>query len=164
MCRFQGRQNKKIAFLFYFFLSYRLADSKTFFGLKIGPLLTEIRPLLCSKVKFYINPLKTTFRVHIKPKNSSVFYLLIFFFLPTDRLGFFHIEKNSHFRNFILFLYFRPTDCTKKARERSAIQGINRAWPYPLDFSAQPERPKIFFKSLNQKFGLQKSSKNISKS
>ena len=34
---------------------------------------------------------------------------------------------DSNFK--ILFDYFRPTDCTKKAREKSANLGTNRPWP-----------------------------------
>ncbi len=74
---------KKIAFLLYFLKSYRLADYRTFYGLKIGPLLAEIQPLFCWKVKFYTYHLKTTF------KNMS-FNL---FFQPTDLLEIIEIGK-----------------------------------------------------------------------
>ena len=117
--------------LFYFFNSYRPADSKTFFGLKIGPLLTEIRPLLCSKFKYYMNPLKTSLKISsfFLVSSSFIFPSSSFFFFPTDRLEILQMGKNCHFQNFILFFYFRPTDCMKRAREKSAIQGINRPWP-----------------------------------
>ncbi len=123
---FRAEGIKKWHFCF-FFNSYRSVDSKTFFGLKIEPLLTEIWPLLCSKFKYHMNPLKTSLKI-------ASFFLASFpfsfpFFFPTDRLEILQMGKNCHFQNFILFFYFRPTDCMKRAREKSAIQGINRPWP-----------------------------------
>ena len=50
---FLGRSNNKIAFLFYLFYSYRLADSKNFFGLKTRPLLSKIKLLLYNRFNFY---------------------------------------------------------------------------------------------------------------
>ncbi len=120
-----------MALLFYFFNSYRPADSKTFFGLKIGQLLTEIRPLLCSTFKYYMYPLKTNLKSFLV-SFPFCFILSFFLFFPTDRLAILQMGKKLSFSKFILFFYFRPTDCMKRAREKSAIQGINRPWPYSL--------------------------------
>ncbi len=53
--------------------------------------------------------------VRRKKKHKKIALLFYFF--------------NCHFQNFILFFCFRPTDCMKRACEKSAIQGINRPWP-----------------------------------
>ncbi len=90
-----------------FLQSYRLEDYRTFYGLKIGPLLAEIWPILCRQVKIYTYPLKITV------KNMS---FKIFFSRLTNWKSF-KSGQNIWFYNFILFFYFRPTDCTKKARE-----------------------------------------------
>ena len=101
MCRFQGRQKNKIAFLFYFLNAYRPTDSGTFYGLKIGPLLAEIQPVLYRKVNFYIIAIKTN------TQNMSVYFF--FFCRPTDWKSW-KQEKNSCSCDFFLFYIFdRPT-------------------------------------------------------
>ena len=112
---------------------YGLVDYRTFYGLKIGPLLAEIQPLLCRKVKFYTNLLKIT--------SKNIFFNF-FFNRPTD-LKLFKSEKNIWFNNFILFFYFRPTDCIKKAREKSAIRKINRAWSKVL-LAGNPKTLQVY--------------------
>ena len=62
-------------------------------------------------------------------KNTLKICLFTFFFY---RLEIMEIGKKLLFLLFFFILYFRPTDCTKKAREKSAIQRINRAWPQVL--------------------------------
>ncbi len=91
---------KKMTLLFY------AADSKTFFGLKIGRLLTKIQPLLCSniwhRISIEIGCIKTGREIcHESFKNTpqNFFFLsLFFFFFFTDR------KKNILFK--ILFNFF----------------------------------------------------------
>ncbi len=66
----------------------------------------------------------------------SLFLFLPFFFLPTDRLEIVQIGKNYLYQNFILFFYFRPTNCMKRAHDKSAIQGINWPWPHYIHVHA----------------------------
>ncbi len=56
------------------------------------------------------------------------------------------------------FFYFRPTDCMKSAREKSAIQGINRPWPYEREQwfcrNTPRHRKRTKIKSLDFAFPL----------
>ena len=51
-----------------------------------------------------------------------------FSFRPTDP-NLYISEKKSSSPNFFLFSFSRPTDCSHKARQKSAILKINRLWP-----------------------------------
>ncbi len=68
-------------------------DPRTFYGLKIGPLLTEIQPLLCRKYR-------TQFFLNINFKIKVVFFLNFFLSLPTD-WEFLVYEKKFRWQNFI---------------------------------------------------------------
>ena len=108
--------------LHFFLCSYRLADSKTFYELKIGPLLAEIQLVLYRKVKFYIIAIKT-----------STQYMSVYFFFLTDLPNGNNGNRGKMLVLVIFFiLYFRPTDFTKKAQEKSAIQWSNQLCPYQI--------------------------------
>ncbi len=71
------KKNNKVTFLFHLLNAYRPIDSETFYRLKIGPLLTEIQPLLCRKCR-------TQLFFKCKLQNKHLFY---FFFISTNWLG-----------------------------------------------------------------------------
>ncbi len=61
-------------------------------------------------------------------RDTATFVFVCFLSLPTD-WGFLVDEKKVPPAKFYFIFYFRPTDCTKKAREKSANLRINRLWP-----------------------------------
>ncbi len=73
---------------------------------------------------YFLNAYRPIDEKKFRLQNFNIISVLFLKCLPTCRLK----------KVLLVKFYFRPTDCTKKAREKSANQRINRPWPEKSGF------------------------------